>query len=498
MLTLEDISKAFDGLLALRGVSTTVRAGTVHGLLGENGAGKSTLMRIAAGLLRPDEGRILVRGREIPPASPTASAAAGIAMVHQHFMLVPPLTVLENCLIGRRDLPQFGSRAAFRSSIVSLAARVGLQIDPDARVESLSTGEQQRVEIIRALSRKSRVLVLDEPTAVLTPAEVEQLFAAIARLRAEGLAVVFISHKLHEVTRICDELTILRKGIAVYHGPATDLTIEQMAEHMVGASPPPLPARPAPLTGQRVVLTMAHVSAHDPGTGRRIRDLSLEIRAGEILGIAGVEGNGQSLLAAAIVGTVRPSAGRILLDGLDITGASVRTRARAGLAHIPEDRLHHALVPTMSVAENLVLKGFDASPFSRAGVLRRHTITAHAVQRARDFDIRTAAIGSEVRTLSGGNQQKVVLARELGRAPALVLAHNPVRGLDVAATQFVFSELLECRARGAAVLLIHSDLDELLAVADRVGVMVDGSCEMTTWPQCDRAEIGRRMLGGRR
>jgi len=499
VLKLSNISKRFGGLEALTDVSAAFRAGTVHGVLGENGAGKTTLMRVAAGLLFPDAGSIRVDGRELPFGSPPACAAAGIGMVHQHFMLVPTLTVAENCLIGRRDQGQFRARRKAAGEIAAIGRRLGWEVDPSARVEALSVGQQQRVEIIRALSRAGRVLILDEPTAVLTPQETDQLFAALERLRREGLAIAFISHKLGEVERLCDELTILRRGRSVYQGAAAGLGRDRIVELMVGDAVAPLPARgdaPAP-SGREPVLQLDAVHAYDAVSRRSLCDIRLSVRAGEILGVAGVEGNGQDVLAAVIVGTLRADRGRILLNGRDVTGEPVRERAASGLAHVAEDRLRQALVPAMSLAENLVLKSFHSRRFARAGLLRRRAIRDHAAERLARFDVRAGSPLVPVRQLSGGNQQKLVLARELDGEPAVIVAHNPVRGLDVAAARFVFAQLLAQRRRGAGVLLIHSDLDELLAVSDRVAVLYGGRLTLTDWPACDRAAIGRLMLGGR-
>ncbi len=492
-MTLHDISRRFGSTIALDGVSLAVRPGSVHGVLGENGAGKTTLLRIAAGLMRPDRGTVAVDGKGLRPGVPADATDAGVAMVHQHFMLVPTLTVAENCVLGRRDLGRLVSRRAVGGRIADLAGRLGFDVDPHARVETLSVGQQQRVEIVRALDVARRVLILDEPTAVLAPAEIEPLFAAIDRLRRDGLGIVFISHKLDEVKRICDELTILRRGRVVYHGDAS-LSTSQMAEHMVGSAISPIPRHEPHESAGTIVLRLEGVDASDPDSHRRIAGVSLSVRAGEFVGIAGVEGNGQDVLAAAIVGLIRVRTGKIELEGRDITRESVRGRASAGVAHVAEDRLRQALVADMTLRENLILKSHRR--FARHGLIRWNRVERYAQDRLRRFDVRAAGPAELARNLSGGNQQKLVLARELDGAPKLIVAHNPVRGLDVAATRFVFDQLLAQRERGAGVLLIHSDLDELLGVADRVAVMVGGRCRMTDWPRCERAAVGRLMLGG--
>ncbi len=495
MLALRHITRRFGTLTALDDVSVEFEPGRVHGVLGENGAGKTTLMRVAAGLCRPDAGEILIENSSLPPGSAVAAQRAGIAMVHQHFMLVPTLTVAENCLLGRRDLPQWFTRIHVPDRLRELASRIGLDVQPDQRVESLSVGQRQRVEILRALFPSPKVLILDEPTAVLTPQETEQFFHAVDRLREEGLAIVFISHKLAEVERLCDTLTILRHGRCVYQGPADELTRNEMAARMVGEDiPGDVRLRDRESAGE-LVFTMDHVDAEDRATGRRIVDVSLDVRGGEILGIAGVEGNGQDVFAALIMGLLPTSSGQLRLNGNPIDHLSTAVRTRAGIAHIAEDRTHQALVPDMTLRENMILKTYTAGRFSRAGLLSRRAIAAYADDKLDRFDVRAASPESPARDLSGGNQQKLVLARELSSEPHLILAHNPVRGLDVAATRFVFDRLREQRHRGAAILLMHSDLDELLEVADRVAVLYGGRVWMTSWPQTDRAEIGRLMMG---
>ncbi len=512
-LHLEHITKRFAALVALDDVSAAFVPGRVHGVLGENGAGKSTLMRIAAGLLWPDDGRILTPDGSLTGWSPAQSGRAGIAMVHQHFMLVPNLTVAENCTLGRRELGQWGARRRAAQLVRDVGRQIGLPVDPDAKIETLSVGERQRVEILRALSIARRVLILDEPTAVLTPQEVEPFFAAIERLKQQGLAIAFISHKLGEVARICDDLTILRRGRCVYSGPARDLTPANMARCMVGADlAPPGTPRSAVAASQgststgTMVLKLTSVTAgapHLPASrpdggstaGRGVREVNVAVRAGEIVGIAGVEGNGQDVLASVLVGLTPVRDGTIQLAGRDVTHAPPRARSRLGMAHVAEDRLRQALVPGMNLAENLSLRGYRSAPLSSRGFLRWSLARRRAGDLVRGFDVRAPGVDVPIEQLSGGNQQKVVIARELSGSPAVILAHNPVRGLDIAATRFVFDALLAQRDRGAGILLIHSDLDELLELADRLYVMYAGRCISTDWPQCTREHIGQLMLG---
>jgi simple sugar transport system ATP-binding protein len=477
-------------------VTAAFLPGRIHGVLGENGAGKSTLMRVAAGLLASDDGRIVSGAVAAGSWGPRDAAAAGVAMVHQHFMLVPSLTVVENCLLGRRDLGQWRARRLAAAMVAETCRRVGLPVEPNARVETLSVGEQQRVEIVRALSVARRVLILDEPTAVLTPGEIEPLFAALKQLRDGGLAIVFISHKLGEVMRLCDDVTILRRGRRVHTGPANALTREDMARLMVGEAPDELPIRRMRHHQPPSALELHALCASSMDQARAIHDIGLTVHAGEIVGVAGVEGNGQDVLAAVIVGMAPAQQGRVLLGGTDVTRLSVRERAARGLAHIPEDRLRQGLIPGMDLTENLSLRSYRLPPLSAAGAIRWSRARARAAGLVKEYDVRGPSIATPVERLSGGNQQKLLLARELAGSPRVILAQNPVRGLDIAATRFVFAQLLAQRERGAGILLIHSDLDELLAVADRVVVLYGGRLFETGWPGVDRETIGRLMLGG--
>ncbi len=562
-LELLHIRKSFGQLAALEDVSLRLEPGTVHGLLGENGAGKSTLMNIAYGLLRPDSGQIRIAPHEdnsdvnIAPStgiqsaihnpqsaisfrSPRDAIAAGIGMVHQHFMLAPAMTVLDNILLGDRRMKQWLARRDASKKIAELADKLNLPIDPSARIESLSVGQQQRVEILKALWRDAKILILDEPTAVLTPLETDQLFAAIDRLRSAGHTIVFISHKLNEVKRICDKLTVLRRGKVVWEGDTTTVSTEEIARHMVGeeAQPTPPPkdkARddaPLPTAIANSLQSAIHnpkseisnpksqisdsksqisnpKSPIDPSTSdsppilqlsqitsRPLHNISLSLTPGSMLGIAGVDGNGQQELAEIIVGLRRPTAGQVLLGGIDITRHSMKKRLKMGLAHIPNDRKKEALVGTMSIAENIALKSHDSPPFARAGLISWRWARSIARSLIEKFDIRAGSERTPVATLSGGNQQKVVLARELALAPPrLIVAMNPVRGLDIAATRFVYNQLLAARAAGAAILLISSELDELIELCDKIAVLYTGRLTTTDFPKAGREEIGRLMAG---
>jgi simple sugar transport system ATP-binding protein len=500
-LDLLDIHKHFGSLVALGGVTLRLAGGRVHGLLGENGAGKSTLMNIAYGLLRPDRGEARLNGRPLHLRSPADAIAAGIGMVHQHFMLAGAMTVLDNVLLGDRRASQLLHRRRAAEKLTALADRLGWKVEPFARVERLSVGQQQRIEILKALWRDARMLILDEPTAVLTPPEVEQLFGAVERLRDEGCGVVFISHKLAEVKRICDDLTVLRRGRVVWKGRANDVSPADLARHMIGhdvenvtlqtnlggtGNAPALPVVREPTP------TLELRNVHAPG----LHNISLRIAPGQILGIAGVDGNGQQELAEVVVGLRRITSGQVLLNDQDVTRESLKDRLTLGVAHIPNDRRLEALATSMSVTENIALKRHDTRPLSRFGVMSWRTARNVARDLVTRFDVRTPSTQTPVGALSGGNQQKVVLARELAMTdPSLIVAMNPVRGLDVAATNFVYQQLLARRTAGAAILLISSELDELLSLCDRIAVLYEGRLTPTDFPTTSREEIGRLMAG---
>ncbi|MDB5320310.1 MAG: sugar transporter ATPase [Phycisphaerales bacterium] len=499
MLELLDIRKRFGALVALDGVNVRFSPGRVHGLLGENGAGKSTLMNVAYGMLKPDGGQIRMNGTPVVLRSPREAIAKGIGMVHQHFMLAGAMSVLDNVLLGDWRATQFLNRRRAADELAALAERLGWTLDPLVPVERLSVGQQQRVEILKALWRDARLLILDEPTAVLTPPEVEQLFGAVERLRDEGRSVVFISHKLGEVKRICDDLTVLRRGRVVWEGAAEDVSPAELANHMIGRDVETVTRATFSRRGHATpipddTLEQARLRL-DNVTAANLHDVSFQISPGEILGIAGVDGNGQQELAAVVVGLRPPTRGRVLWHGSDVTAMSLEQRRILGFAHIPNDRKREALVPTMSVTENVMLKEYRDPPMSRFGVISWPKAAAVAKHVVDQFDVRAQSLDVAVATLSGGNQQKVVLAREFAIQPRVIVAMNPVRGLDVAATNFVYEQLLARRAAGAAILLISSELDELLALCDRIGVLYAGRLTMTNFPATGREAIGRLMAG---
>ncbi len=503
MIRLTSISKTFGNVTALSGVTLTAADGSVHGILGENGAGKSTLMRILFGLEQADSGTVAIGpaedGKARAPRSAQAATALGVGMVHQHFALVPTATVIEACVLGAgRGLGRL-DRPAWRARIAAMATMLQWQVDPDARIATLGVGQQQRVEIIKALLMagtdvaRGGTLILDEPTAVLTPQEVDELLPALRRLAAAGTTVLFISHKLHEVERVCDELTILRHGRVVHQGPAAALSREQMAELMVGSkvSLPRVEPRtrsaeaPAVLEVDGLTLPPVAGSSRAPLSG-----VSFRVEREEIVAIAGVDGNGQAPLVRCVLGLDPHPA--VVTPGLAV---DQRLAGDARLGVIPDDRQHEALVMSLSIAENLLLKDHRRWPFAWHGWLRFAAWRAHAGELMARFSVRGAGPTATVAALSGGNQQKVVIARELQHQPGLIIAVNPTRGLDVAASAEVMTRLLAARAGGAGVLLVHHDLDELLAVADRVLVLFDGRLSDSGWPQCTREHIGRLMLG---
>jgi ABC-type uncharacterized transport system ATPase subunit len=477
VLALDGVTKRFGALTANDAISLELRRGDVLALLGENGSGKTTLMNILFGHYVADEGTVRVAGpdgalRPLEKGSPAASLAAGIGMVHQHFALAESLTVLENVVMGTRPVlsPRLALGAA-RRKLAGLIAESGLAVDPDERVSRLTVGEKQRVEILKVLFRDARILVLDEPTAVLTPAEADGLFAVIRRLTAKGLSVVFISHKLGEVLAVADRVAVLRGGRKVADGPAAGADRRSLAAAMVGRDV--APSRRTPKAPGAPLLVLERVSV--PGERGRagLVAVDLAVRAGEIVGVAGVAGNGQGALAGLVAGLLRPASGSATLDGRPLPG-SPRGAVAAGIARIPEDRQHDGFVGTLTVAENLALETLDEPSVSRGGFLRFGRMRERALAAIRDYDIRCPGPDAPTRLLSGGNAQKVILARVLDRAPRLVLANQPTRGLDVGAATDIARRLLAAREGGAAVLLLSDDLDELFALADRIAVIGAG------------------------
>jgi simple sugar transport system ATP-binding protein len=467
----------------------------VHALLGENGAGKSTLMNVLYGLYRPDEGEILIDGKKTQFASPKDAIAAGIGMVHQHFMLVPVFTVAENVTLGMEETRPSGllDRRKARRDVRELSRRYGLAVDPDALVEDLPVGIQQRVEIIKALVREASVLILDEPTAVLTPAETEDLFRIIRQLKDGGTSIVFISHKLKEVQAIADTITVLRRGATVGEKPPS-ATEDELAALMVGRNVQ-LKVSKDPAKPGDVVLDVEDLTVADE-TGRIwVNEMSFQVRAGEILGLAGVQGNGQTELCEALLGLRPVSSGHIRLNDRDLTHSTPRQRLHAGVAYIPEDRQADGLVSAFSVADNMILDSYDRPPFSSGINLDLGAIASNAAMRVEEFDVRTQSADAPVGTLSGGNQQKVILARELGREHKVLVASQPTRGLDVGSIEFVHRRIVQQRDHGVAVLIVSSELDEIYALADRIAVMYEGRITGFRPPSVPVEELGLLMAG---
>ncbi len=495
-IAMRGVVKRFGTVVANDGIDLPVRKGEIHALLGENGAGKSTLMNILFGLYHPDEGEIAVDGRPAGFKGPRDAVTAGLGMVHQHFMLIPRFTVAENVILGSEGSGVALDRPAAERRVGELAERYGLRVDPRARLGDLPVGVQQRVEILRALYQGSRTLILDEPTALLTPQEVDELYAILRRLRAAGDTVIFITHKLREVAAISDRVTVIRRGRTVGTRITAETTAAELAELMVGREVVLRVERPPAHVGDPVLVAQGLTVAGGHGQPA-LADLSLTVNRGEILGVCGVEGNGQAELVETLAGLRRPDAGRVLLKGQDVTAADPHDRRRAGLSYIPEDRHNRGLVLDFSLAENVLLGNADDAPFSRAGRIDARFARSLTRRLMQTFDVRAPSPETPARSLSGGNQQKLIIARELHREPDALLAIQPTRGLDVGAIEFVHRQLVRERDQGRGVLLISFDLDEILDLSDRILVLYQGRIvgEFLSG-KVSRTELGLRM-GGR-
>ena len=498
LLELRGITKRFPGVIANDDVRFELRKGEVHALLGENGAGKSTLMNILYGLYQPDEGEIFMNGKPLKITSPREAIDSGIGMVHQHFMLIPVMTVAENIVLGTE--PRSGALldiSAANERVRELSQRFGLAVRPEARVESISVGQQQRVEILKALYRGAEVLILDEPTAVLTPQEAGELFEIIESLRAEGQSIIFITHKLNEVLEIADRITVLRRGQTIETVPSEGATEESLAKLMVGREVL-LRVEKNAAEPREPLLTVEDLHVLDERGLEAVRGLSFEVRGGEIVGIAGVDGNGQSELVDAIAGLRRVDSGRVVISGDDVTREGCRESLDAGLGHIPEDRHLRGLVLDFSLAENLALHDYRKAPDSRFGWLYPRRLIQRAKRLLTEFDVRGGGPETPAASLSGGNQQKVVVAREVTRNPDVLIAGQPTRGLDVGAIEFVHRRLVEERDEGRAILLVSFELEEVLSLSDRILVMFEGRIVAEYGPDVSEEELGMAMTGGRR
>ncbi|MGI8774999.1 MAG: ABC transporter ATP-binding protein [Actinomycetota bacterium] len=496
---LRGITKTFPGVVANKDVDLTLEAGEVHALLGENGAGKSTLMNVLFGLYEQDAGTILLEDEEVAFKNPNDAIAAGIGMVHQHFMLVPVFTVTENVMLGVEPTGAGGllHRHEARAKLVELSEEYGLTVDPDAVVEDLPVGVQQRVEILKALYRDADCLILDEPTAVLTPQETQQLFRVIEALKERGRSIVFISHKLKEVLTIADRISVLRRGELVGSATPAETTEQELATMMVGREvqlevPKDKPEPGAP------VLEVRDLHVLDDRGQIAVDGVSFNVRAGEILGVAGVQGNGQTELVEAITGMRKPASGTILIDGKDVTGRSPRALFNEGVAHVPEDRQGDGLVTSFPIKDNLVLNSFSEKPFARGLRINRGAVKESAEALVDEYDIRTTSIDATASTLSGGNQQKLIVAREFSQAKRLLIAAQPTRGLDVGSIQYIHAQVVAKRDEGVAVVIVSSELDEVLSLGDRIAVMYQGRiADILERENATREECGLLMAGSK-
>jgi simple sugar transport system ATP-binding protein len=499
-LEMRGITKRYPGVVANDGISLEVRPGEIHALLGENGAGKSTLMNVLYGLSTPDEGEILLDGTPVRISGPSDAIARGISMVHQHFMLIPVLTVAENILLGEETMANavFLDRREAHRRIVELGQRFGFEIDPEARVATLSVGWQQRVEILKALYREARILVLDEPTAVLTPQETKEIFAVLRRLAEAGHSIIFISHKLYEVLEIADRITVIRRGKVVGSRIPSETNEEDLAELMVGRNVQLVVDRGESHPGASAFV-VSGLRANDDRGHESVKGVGFEVRSGEILGVAGVAGNGQEQLVEALTGLRTPTGGSVLLGGKDVTGRGPRDLQRAGMSFVPGDRQRFGLVLPFTVEDNLVLTQYDEAPYARGFIRNDAAIQAWAVKAIAEYDIRTPSPTATAGTLSGGNQQKTIVAREFSREPVALILDQPTRGLDVGSIEFIHKRVIQKRDAGAAILLVSAELDEVMEISDRIAVMYRGEIvAMLDGPTAEREEVGLLMATGRR
>ncbi|MGH3446751.1 MAG: ABC transporter ATP-binding protein [Nocardioidaceae bacterium] len=497
-LEIKGLTKRFGGFTANDAISLTVEPGEIHAILGENGAGKSTLMNMLYGLLDPDEGEILLDGVPARFKTPGDAIDAGIGMVHQHFMLIPVFTVSENVMLGREQTrgPGLLDRAKAAERVRELSKQYGLRVNPKSIVADLPVGVQQRVEIIKALANDAGVLILDEPTAVLIPQEIDELLEIMRQLKAAGTSIVFISHKLKEVKAAADRITVIRRGKVVGEtGP--EASEAELAEMMVGRAVSLTTSKEQAVVADEV-LDISGLTVVDDHGYRVVDDVSLQVRGGEILGIAGVQGNGQTELVKAIVGLVPSTHGRITVNGVDITRSTPRECLDVGIGYVPEDRQHDGFVASFSVAENLVLDRYRSDEFSHGISMQLSKISENASQRIAEFDIRTQSPDAPMGSLSGGNQQKVVVAREMSRPLKLLLVSQPTRGLDVGSIEFVHNRVIAERDAGVACLMVSTELDEIVGLSDRIAVMYHGKIVGVVPPDTEREGLGLMMAGAER
>ncbi|MDD1367122.1 ABC transporter ATP-binding protein [Bacillus sp. MHSD_36] len=497
VIEMNNITKVFPGIVANDDITLQVKQGEIHALLGENGAGKSTLMNVLFGLYQPEQGEIKIKGKPVKITNPNIANDLGIGMVHQHFMLVHNFTVTENIILGNE--PKKNGKIAVEEAakeIKQLSEQYGLAVDPHAKIEDISVGMQQRVEILKTLYRGAEILIFDEPTAVLTPQEIHELIQIMKKLVQEGKSIILITHKLKEIMEVCDRCTIIRKGKGIGTVDVAETDEHKLAELMVGRQvnfkTEKIEAKP-----MEEVLSIANLIVHDTRKLPAVKGLDLTVRAGEIVGIAGIDGNGQSELIEAITGLRKVESGSIAIKGKEITNWPVRRITEEGIGHIPEDRHKHGLVLDFSVRDNIVLQTYYKNPFSKKGILNFSKITEKAKVLIEQFDVRTPSEQTLARALSGGNQQKAIIAREVDRNPDLLIAAQPTRGLDVGAIEFIHKKLIEQRDNGKAVLLLSLELDEILNVSDRVAVIYEGKIvAIVDAKETNEQQLGLLMAGG--
>ncbi|BFH64672.1 ABC transporter ATP-binding protein [Paenibacillus azoreducens] len=499
VVELKQITKRFPGIVANDSISLKLHKGEIHALLGENGAGKSTLMNIVFGLYQPDEGSIEINGKPVIIDSPNKAIDLGIGMVHQHFKLVQPFTVTENIVLGMEP-KTMGIQLDYKTSVAKikkLSDQYGLKVNPNAKIQDISVGMQQRVEILKTLYRGADILIFDEPTAVLTPQEISDLMGIMRRLVEEGKSIILITHKLKEIMQISDTVTIIRRGKVIDTLKTSETNPNELAEKMVGRNVS-FKVDKQPASPQQTVLEVKNLTMKNKDGIGVLNGLNLNVRAGEILGIAGVDGNGQSELIEALTGLAHVDSGIIELNGKDITNKSPRQITESGVSHIPEDRHKHGLVLDFSMSENMVLETYYQAPYNKSGFLNKKAIDTQAKRLIEEFDVRTPSIETKARSLSGGNQQKAIIAREIDKNPDLLIAAQPTRGLDVGAIEFVQKQLVAQRDQGKAVLLISFELDEILNVSDRIAVIYEGQIVGVVLPEeTNDQELGLMMAGSK-
>ena len=500
VVEMKSITKKFPGVIANDNVNFSLKKGEIHVLLGENGAGKTTLMNILYGLYQPTSGEIYINGNKVEVADPNVAIEKGIGMVHQHFMLVPPFTIAENIILGTEPSQYSGFKIDMKKAkkdVMKISDEYGLKVDPDAKVQEISVGMQQRVEILKALYKGADILILDEPTAVLTPQEIEELGVILDNLRKEGKSIILITHKLKEVMSMSDRVTVIRRGKVIDTINTAETNTDELAELMVGRKVNLVVNKSEGKTGESI-LEVNDIHALNSRGIPAVKGVTFDVKAGEIFAIAGVDGNGQSELVEVITSLTKSTKGSIKLRGKDITEAKTKDIIKFGVGHIPEDRHKRGLVLKHDLAENMILGNHKEEPFSKNGMMNYDAIHSHAKELIEEFDVRTPNENVSAKSLSGGNQQKVIIARELYRDPSLLIASQPTRGLDVGAIEFVHKRLVEQRDKGKAVLLVSLELDEVMALADRIGVIYDGKIvDIIDAKDATEKKLGILMAGGK-